>query len=178
MNPLLLLGIGAVVGALVGLGRAFNRPLAEERSAGLVNKIEDLLPLHSQHLPQLRQSLASADTRYVRRRTSEDIERMWREERRQIVEQFLSGVAADFARIERLAKVVASLAPESSKRDEVFRVWLRFRFRVFYRFLSRRITSGRLVSIGPLIHLTNLVANLSANAERAMEQLELPVPNG
>src|ERR1700733_9913288 len=103
MNTFLLLCAGAAVGLLFGLGRQASKPLAEEKSARLINNIEDLLPLHSQHLPQLQQSLASTDTRYVRRRTSDEIERMWREERRQVVARFLSGVAADFARIERLS---------------------------------------------------------------------------
>src|ERR1700689_5773183 len=126
MNTLLLLCAGAAVGLLFGLCRQVSKPLAEEKSARLINNIEDLLPLHSQHLPQLRQSLSSTDTRYVRRRTSDEIERMWREERRQVVARFLSGVAADFARIERLPLGVASLAPESSKREEGFRAWARF----------------------------------------------------
>src|SRR6202162_1506053 len=112
MNTLLLLCAGAVVGLLFGLGRQASKPLAEEKSARLINNIEDLLPSHSQHLPQLRQSLASTDTRYVRRNTSEEVEHMWREERRQIVARFLRGVAADFARTEQFAKVVGSLHPQ------------------------------------------------------------------
>lgn len=175
MNTFLLLCAGAAVGLLFGLGRQVSKPLAEEKSARLINNIEDLLPLHSQHLPQLRQSLASTDTRYVRRRTSDEIERMWREERRQVVARFLSGVAADFARIERLAVVVTSLGPESSKRDRAFRAWVRFRFRILYRAASRWTAAGRPLSTGPLVHLTNLVANLSAYAENAMKQLEPPV---
>jgi hypothetical protein len=172
MNTLLLLSAGASVGILFGLGRQVSKPLAEEKSAQLINNIEELLPLHSQHLPQLRQSLASTDTRYVRRRTSDEIERMWREERRQVVARFLSGVAVDFARIERLAVVVAAHAPESSKRDEAFRAWARIRFRILYRAASRWTAAGRPLSTGPLVHLTNLVANLSACAENAMKQLE------
>lgn len=175
MNTFLLLCAGAAVGLLFGLGRQASKPLAEEKSARLINNIEDLLPLHSQHLPQLRQSLASTDTRYVRRRTSDEIERMWREERRQVVARFLNGVAADFARIERLAVVVTSLAPESSKRDRAFRAWVRFRFRILYRAASRWTAAGRPLSTGPLVHLTNLVANLSAYAENAMKQLEPPL---
>jgi hypothetical protein len=97
---------------------------------------------------------------------------MWREERRQVVARFLSGVAADFARIERLAVVVTSLAPGSSRRDKAFRAWVRFRFRILYRAASRWTAAGRPLSTGPLVHLTNLVANLSAYAENAMKQLE------
>jgi hypothetical protein len=177
VNTFLLLDAAASAGLVVGLGRLLSKPLPEEMSTGFETKIENLLPSHSQHLPQLRQSLASTDTRYVRRNTSLEAEHMWREERRQIVARFLRGVAADFARTEQFAKVVASLTPNPSIRNEVFRAWLRFRFRASYRLFSRWITAGKPLSIGPLIHLTNLVANLSAYAENAMEQLELPEAN-
>jgi hypothetical protein len=177
VNTFLLLGAVALAGMLIGLLRFLGKPLAEEISTGFETKIENLLPVHSQHLPQLRQSLASADTRYVRRNTSEEVEHMWREERRQIVARFLRGVAADFARTEQFAKAVASLTPNLSRRNQVFRTWRRLRFRVSYRLLSGCVAVGRPVFIGPLIHLTNLIANLSADAENAMEQLELPEEN-
>ena len=82
---------------------------------------------------------------------------------------------ADNWDFERLAVVVTSLAPESSKRDRAFRAWVRFRFRILYRAASRWTAAGRPLSTGPLVHLTNLVANLSAYAENAMKQLEPPV---
>jgi hypothetical protein len=174
MNTLVFVGSGVFLCILIIVVRRLSRPLPEERSANLSNKIEDLLPVHSQHLPQLRQSLASADSRYVRRKTSEKVEHMWREERRRIVARFLNGVAGDFSRVERLAALVTSLSHTPSKHDEMSRAWVRFRFRVFYRLLSKWIAAGRPVSMGPLIHLTDLIANLSARAERSMEQLELP----
>jgi len=177
MGTLAFLGFGAFLCILIVVVRLLSKPLPEERSASLGEKIEELLPVHSQHLPQLRQSLASADSRYIRRKASEEVEHMWREERRQIVSRFLSGVAGDFARIERLVAVVASLSHAPSKRDEMSRAWVRFRFRIFYRLLSRWIAAGNPLSTGPLIHLTDLVANLSARAERSMEQLELPAPS-
>jgi hypothetical protein len=177
VNTFLLLGAVISAGLAIGLGYLLSKPLPEEISTGFETKPENLLPLHSQHLPQLRQSLASNDSRYVRLNTSEEVEHMWREERRQIVARFLRGVATDFARTEQFAKVVASLTPNPSRRNEAFRAWLRFRFRASYRLLSGWIAAGKPPSIGPLIHLTNLVANLSACAESAMEQLELPEAN-
>jgi hypothetical protein len=174
VNTFLLLGTVILAGVVVGLGWLLSKPLPEEISMGLETKIENLLPLHSQHLPQLRQSLASTDSRYVRRNTSEEAEHMWREERRQIAARFLRGVAMDFARTEQFAKVVASIAPHPSTRDKAFQAWLRVRFRASYRLLSGWTATGKPLSIGPLIHLTNLLANISADAENAMEQLELP----
>jgi|HubBroStandDraft_6_1064221.scaffolds.fasta_scaffold310011_2 hypothetical protein len=75
MNTLLLLGAGAAAGILFGLGRQARKPWAEEKSVGLVNNI-DLLALRFERLPPLRQSLASARTRYVRRRTCDEVKRM------------------------------------------------------------------------------------------------------
>jgi hypothetical protein len=174
VNTFLLLGAVTLGTSMVGLGRLLSKPLPEEISTDSGMKIEDLLPLHSQHLPQLRQSLEFNDSRYLRRNTSEEAEHMWRDERRQIVAHFLRSVAIDFARTEQFAKVVASLTPKPSRHNEAFRAWLSFRFRVSYRLLSVWIAAGKPLSIGPLIHLTNLVANISADAENAMEQLELP----
>jgi hypothetical protein len=177
VNISLLLCAVTSAGLVAGLGRLLSKPLPEEISTGFETNIENLLPLHSQHLPQLRQSLASTDSRYVRRNTSEEMQHRWREERRQVVARFLRGVAMDFARTEQFAKAVASLTPNSSRRNKAFHAWLRFRFRASYRLLTGWVATGKPLSLGPLIHHTNLVANLSADAENAMERLELPEAN-
>lgn len=163
-----------VAGTLAILGAAWllARPLPEESAQG-GNKIEDLRPSHAQHLPQLRQSLASADRRYVRRKTPEPIGKAWRDDRRKVLRSFLSGVAQDYARLERLASEVGSLSPEASKREEFRKTWLRVRFRTSYRVLSVELAARRRCSMGRLAHLTELVANLSADTENAMERLQM-----
>jgi hypothetical protein len=152
-----------------------GKPLSEETSLG-PKKIEELLPLHTQHFPQLRQSLASADSRYIRRKVSQEVEREWREERRRILQDFLIGLAQDFARLDQLSRVVASLSPRFSRREEAERIRLSLRFRINYRIVSIRIAAGHPGSMRRLVRLTELVGNLSARAEAAMARLEIVIP--
>lgn len=161
-------GIFAIVGFVAWL---LGRRLPEEREEGEKN-IEDLLPSHTQHLPQLRPSLALADRRYIRQKASKEIARTWRADRRKILRSFLSGVAQDFVRLERLASVVGCLSPDVPRNEEIRRAWLRFRFRISYRVVSMEIAAGRPSSMGRLARLTELVGNLSAYAENAVERLE------
>jgi hypothetical protein len=81
---------------LMTLGWAALKPLPEEMAGRRQDRIEDLLALHAQHFPQLRQTLATLDADYVRRKSSGEMEWHLREERRCIVERFLSGLAEDF----------------------------------------------------------------------------------
>ena len=134
--------------------------------------MEDLLALHAQHFPQLRQSLATLDADYVRRKSSGEMERRLREERRCIVERFLSGLAEDFGRLERLMRVVREMSPAESSTQQVQPVARRFRFRVNYRIASMQIHSARLQSTNRLARLTGFVVNLSVQIEAGMARLD------
>jgi hypothetical protein len=165
----LLAGFFAILAGAVWL---LGRPLPEESAQGR-NKIEDLHPSHAKHLPQLRQSLASADTRYMRQKTPQEIGNVWRDDRRKVLRSFLSGVAQDYARLERLASEVDSLSARASKRAGFRKALFRVRFRTSYRVLSVEIAARRRCSMGRLTRLTDLVANLSADTETAMERLHM-----
>jgi Na+-transporting methylmalonyl-CoA/oxaloacetate decarboxylase gamma subunit len=151
------------------------KPLPKEAVQTEVT-LEELVPMHSQHFPQLRQALASADVQYVRRKTSKEVERQWREERRRILQAFLDGVVEDFVRLDQLARLIASHSPHFSRREELERAWLSLRFRFGYRIMSMRIASGSLGSVRQMSRLTGLVGNLSARAEAAMARLEIASP--
>jgi hypothetical protein len=166
----------ASIAILLALGWLVTRPLPEEISLKPATRIEELLCKHTRHFPQLRQSLASANSRYVRRRASKEIERTWREERRRILESFLAGLAEDFARLDRLGRMVASLSPKFSRREEVERIWLNLRFRFNYRVMKLRIAMGGFGSMRHLARLAELVGGLSARAEAAMARLEVGAP--
>ena len=105
--------------------------------------MEDLLALHAQHFPQLRQALATLDADYVRRKASGEIERHLREERRHIVEGFLAGLAEDFGRLERLMTVVREMSPAEPWIHQFRRIARRFRFRVNYRIASTTDPFGK-----------------------------------
>jgi hypothetical protein len=171
-----LLFISASLLVLAALVWLVSKPLPEETTLSLDSKIEDLVPLHTQHFPQLRQALASADTKYVRQKATAELHSMWREERRQILKSFLAGLAEDFARLDRLGRIVASLTPRFSRREELARIWLSLRFRLTYRIVSIWISAGGAGSTRQLGYLTELVGNLSARAEEAMMRLEMRSP--
>jgi len=166
---------GVAILAVLALAAAVwagSRPLPQEAALGGQKKIEELLPLHTQHFPQLRQSLDSTDARYVRRKVSKDAEKMWREERRQILQRFLSGLAGDFARLNQLRRVIGALAERNSERAEFVSVWLGMRFRLNCRLISMQIALGGPRSMRQLARLTDVVASLSARAEATMAELE------
>jgi hypothetical protein len=160
---------------LVAIGWLVLKRLPRE-TAQPESTLEELLPLHSPHFPQLRQALASADTQYVRRKTSKEVARQWREERQRILQAFLDGLVEDFVRLDQFARLVASHSPHFSRREEFERAWLSLRFRLGYRIMSMRIAAGRLGSVRQMVRLTELVGNLSARAEAAMTRLEIAPP--
>jgi hypothetical protein len=158
---------------LFGVAWIFGRPLAEETSPHPGENIEDLLPLHTRHFPQLRRSLDSADARYIRRRVSKELEQSWCAARRQIVRDYLTGLAGDFARVLHLAGIVDSLSPTISRRNVVKRYWLALRFRFLYRAISGCMSAGGPGVLRQLARLTAYVGSLSALEEANMERLEI-----
>jgi hypothetical protein len=100
------LAVGAI-GALT-LGWGALKPLPEECVERREDRMEDLIALHAQYFPQLRQTLATLDEDYLRRKTSNEIERHLHAERKQVTEGFLSGLGEDFGRLERLTELVGN----------------------------------------------------------------------
>jgi hypothetical protein len=158
---------------LLKLGWAALKPLPEEAAGRRQDRTEDVLALHAQHFPQLRQALATLDDAYVRRKASGEIERHLHEERRRIVQSFLSGLAEDFGRLERLLRVVRAMSPAESWIRQMQRDIARFQFRVNYRIASLQIPSARPKSTNRLARLTELVGNLSEQVEVGMAHLVL-----
>jgi hypothetical protein len=168
----ILVAAVAVLFLLLALVWLAGPPFPRETSEPLRGKIEDLLPLHTHHFPQLRQALTNADEHYIRRKASKELQRMWRAERRQILHGFLTGLAGDYARLKQLARVVESLGAQPKKLAKMRHIWLSFCFRLNYRFASLNIRGGGLGSMRQLARLTDLVGDLSAETETAMTRLE------
>ncbi len=133
--------------------------------------IEDLLPVHCRHFPQVRQALSPADREYLRERASPKIQRQWRAERRAVTQRFLAGLQEDFLRLERLGRMVAALAPQVSRKREFERVWLGLRFRVLYRVVRLQLVVGS-ISVPQLARLTDLIGSLAVQIQTAMATLE------
>jgi|GEM_PF-1233808 hypothetical protein len=177
MNVLAICGVMAGAIGLTKLGWAALKPLPEEMSGRRQDRMEDLLALHAQHFPQLRQVLAALDADYVRRRASGEVERHLHQERQRVAQSFLSGLAEDFGRLERLLGVVREMSPAEPWIHQFQRAERRFRFRVNYRIASLQIQSARLQSTNRLARLTELVGNLSVQIEASMARLD-PSPSG
>ena len=163
--------VGAI--GVLKLGWAALKPLPEEMGGRHQDRMEDLLALHAQHFPQLRQALATLDSDYVRRKASGELERHLHQERRRVVESFLGGLAEDFGRLERLMSVVQEMSHAQPWMHQLRRVGSRCRFRVNYRLARLQIHSERLHSRNRLARLTELVGNLSEQVEFGMAQLVL-----
>jgi len=171
MNLLAICGVTAGAIGLMKLGWAALKPLPEEMAGRHQDRMEDLLAMHARHFPQLRQALATLDADYVRRKASGEIERHLHEERRRIVQSFLSGLAEDFGRLERLMRVVREMSPAEPWIHQFERTGRRLRFRVKYRIASLQIHSARAQSMNRLARLTELVGNLSVQIEAGMARL-------
>jgi hypothetical protein len=174
MNLLAICGVTAGAIGLMKLGWAALKPLPEEMARRHQDRMEDLLALHAQHFPQLRQAPATLDADYLRRKASGEIERHLREERRRIVVSFLAGLAEDFGRLERLMRVVREMSPAEPWMSRIQPAGRRFRFRVNYRIASLQVHSARLRSTNRLARLTELVGNLSVQIEAGMARLDPP----
>lgn len=173
MNLAGLLFAFLVLLLLLGVVWILCRPLAQETSLNPAETIEDLLPLHTQYFPQLRQSLDSADARYLHRKVSKAVERSWSAERKRIVRDYLTGLAGDFVRTLRLAGIVDSLLPNVSRRNTLERYWLALRFRMVYRVIWVCMSAGGPRVLRQIACLTAYVGSLSALEEAAMGRLEI-----
>lgn len=172
MNLLAICGVTAGAIGLMKLVWAALKPLPEEMAGRHQDRMEDLLAMHARHFPQLRQALATLDADYMRRKASGEIERHLHEERRRIVQSFLSGLAEDFGRLERLMRVVREMSPAEPWIHPFERTGRRLRFRVNYRIASLQIHSARAQARNRLARLTELVGNLSVQIEAGMARFD------
>ena len=172
MNPLVYLLLSSCVLALIAMAWIAVAPLEEEESEDRSSRIEDLVPLHTQHFPQLKQSLDSADKQYISSKLSRDQEQMWKEERDGILRIYLSGLAGDFGRVMRMGRLVDQLNPSSAKSSVFQRTRLATHFRLRYRILALWISCGGPMRMEHVRRLTESVGNLSALIEALMPNVE------
>jgi len=172
MNPVVYFLLSPCVLGLIALAWMAVAPLREEDSEDRSDRIEDLAPLHTQHFPQLKQSLDSADEQYISPKLSRDEEQMWKEEREGILRSYLAGLAGDFGRAMRMGHLVDLLNPSTAKSNVFQRIRLAMHFRLHYRFLTLWISCGGPMQMEHFRRLTESVGNLSALIEARMRNVE------
>ena len=143
------------------------RPLRAESQLGPdpSAKIETLVARHCAHFAQMRQALATEDLDFIRRRMpKKDVARL-RRERQRALHKYLDAIGEDFARLDRLARILASLSPKVERRDELERLRLELRFRLVFRAARARVLLGVGVGLPTLGQLADVVAGLSRQVE-------------
>lgn len=138
------------------------RPLPQESLATRSEAPDGLLSEHAQHFPQLRHPLAGTDAPYVEHCTSPQIARHWRDDRQQALQNFLSALGEDFARLEQLAALAVAMTPEKTAHRQPVPLSLLLQFRANYRFTSLLLRMRSPASTPRITRLAELLGNLSA----------------
>jgi hypothetical protein len=162
-----VLVVSVLLGLLVWALRHSSRRTPDLPALG---SLEELGPVHSQHFPAIQQALAASDREYLARRASARLRRRVRAERRRIARQFLAGLREDFARLNRLAAIVARLSPRLERGSEWRRFRLLARFQFFYALVWLDLALGG-SAIRDLVQLTRLIGATSSRLEAAIYEL-------
>jgi hypothetical protein len=143
------------------------RPLRAESDLGPdpSTKIETLVARHCTHFAQMRQALATEDFDFIRRRLPKKDASRLRRERQRALQKYLDAIGEDFARLDRMARILASLSPKVERREELERLKLELRFRILFRVARIRVLLGVGVGVPTLGHLADVVAGLSRQVE-------------
>lgn len=166
--------------AAVSLGGAFAllllwllRPRRHSRDAAaptIDRALESDFPKHYRNFPQIRQALSAGDDQYLREVAPPEVAQQVFRERRAVARNFLRGLHEDFSSLERLARMVASLSPAISRRQESERILLGLQFRLLYGLVLLRLSTGRVPS-GQIEQLTELIGRFALRMEQAMAQI-------
>jgi hypothetical protein len=143
--------------------------VAESSSA---SPIRETLPAarHFVYFPQIRQALSAADARYLMEKAPPHVAKQALRERRAVARQFLKGLREDFANLSRMGRIIASMSPEVSHRQEAERLVLSLKFQVLYALVQFRLSTGNL-PLEQLEHLTGLVGRLATRMDAAMAKI-------
>jgi len=160
--------------ALIGAAYALLHPLHAEANLGPKARAnpETLTIRHCQHFAQMRRTIDAADFEFVLLHLPAARCRQLRQERRKVLRKYLDGIADDFARLDQLARIVASLSPEIDKGQELQRIQAEVAFRVYYRVAAFRLWTGSGIPNESVVHLADMVATLSRDIETAMTGLQ------
>jgi len=115
MTPFIFIVLGMII--LVTLFWLLFAPKSDKPPAEIQTlEIEKLQPLHCRHFPQISQLLRREDLTFIQRRVPVAMARAWKRQRRRVLRLYLNGLAEDFLRMERLARLIAALSPEISRK--------------------------------------------------------------
>lgn len=170
MNPETLLLAGFTGLLLVLLVWALRSPNSPAKSNARPTLPEESDRPHVTYLSQMRQAMANEDIAFLASRGSRELIRRVRRERRKIALVYLGCLHNDFLNLWRLARVIASMAPQVGVPQELERLCLGLTFSLRYQLIRCKL----LVGFAPLPELGSLseaVSRLAMRLETAMNDL-------
>src|SRR5262249_54055691 len=114
---------------------------------------------HATYLPLIRQALSAEDAVFLRRSGTPELAERLDKERRRVTIAYLAALREDYARLLRIAKVIAVMSPEVSNAQEADRAWLNVQFAVRYQLLRITLYAG-ILPHGRLDALSHMVSQM------------------
>jgi len=160
----------ALLGALYWLSRRARR---EPRGADLFRTLstDALLPQHYKYFPQICRALSGEDAQFLQSRATPAVRRSARQARRIVALKFLTGLRDDYRRLDRLARVLASLAPSANQQREAQRIWLAFQFEFRLGIVWLEIWSGA-APVARLRSMAGFIGAMTARLQTSMNVLQ------
>jgi hypothetical protein len=159
-----------LLGALFWLS---HRARKDPRGADLLRTVsaETLLPQHYKYFPQVSQAISREDARYLQLRATPAVRRSARRARRTVALKFLTGLRDDYRRLDRLARVLTSLAPAANQQREVQRILLFWQFEFRWRMLWLEVWTGA-TPVTQLQSIAGFIGALAARTQNSMNVLQ------
>jgi hypothetical protein len=170
VNLSLLLLFGFAVLLMLLLAWVLGDPRKLPQPDADLGYVEDLDRRHVTYFPQVRQAMAAEDSAFLASRASQALTRRVRRERRKIALAYLACLRGDFLRLWRLARVIASMAPQVGAAQELERLQLGLAFSWRYEMIRVKFILG-FAPLPELGSLSEVVSRLSIRLETAMKDL-------
>jgi hypothetical protein len=170
LNLALLLLAGFAVLLILLLAWVLRDPPKFSESGGDLNSAEDMDRRHVAYFPQVRQAMAAQDFAFLASRGPRALTRRVRKERRKIALAYLACLRGDFLKLWRLARVIASMAPQVGAAQELERLQLGLVFSWRYEMVRVKFLLG-FAPLPELGSLSGSVSRLSIRLETAMKDL-------
>jgi len=160
----------ALLGALYWLSQRARR---DSRGADLLRTLsaESLLPQHYKYFPQVCRALSAEDAQFLQLRATPAIRRSARRARQLVALEFLSGLRDDYRKLDRLARVLTSLAPSANQQREAQRIWLACQFEFRWIIVWLEIWSG-VAPVTQLQSMAGFIGVLAARLQTSMSVLQ------
>ena len=125
----------------------------------------EFFPVHCRYFPQMRHALSLDDAAWLAGRGSPAIYRPWKKALRRAGRLYLAGLREDFARLNRLARLVSLYSPQVRARQEAELLRLNLRFQLLYQMVLLQFWLGR-PAVGHLGQMASLIGSLGSRLQQ------------